>query len=220
MLKKTDAFVELIETTPVTIEEWQRQREIQLKQDRRKVLQLGFSTFFLNRTNRSGIIKGAGVIGGLDQSGKYPIDCRFNKEGLTKRIRRIKKYEDRIHLTKLDAIEFLEKCQSELPTNSFLCIDPPYFNKGKSLYTSAYCANDHEEVARAILKSKLPYIVTYDDTPEIRKHYLQRRQYRFDINYSVQTKRIGTELLIASKGLRLPSEVRHQQVNKPNSKAA
>jgi DNA adenine methylase len=213
VLNKTEDLVRLVERAPVTVMEWHRQREIQGHPSDVNVLELGFSTFFLNRTNRSGVIKGAGVIGGLAQRGNYKLDCRFNHEDLARRIRRIAKYKSRIHLTNLDAIPFLKECDRKLPEDTFYCIDPPYFTKGSSLYTNFYGPGEHKTVARAILKLRHQWIVTYDLAEEIRVLYSKRRQYIFDINYSVQTKRVGSELLIASKGLRLPAEIRRRPAN-------
>lgn len=218
VLHETGALVARIAETPVSISEWRKQREIYREGDVNDPLALGFSAFFLNRTNRSGIIKGAGVIGGLQQEGKYKIDCRYNKEYLIRRIRRVKKYKDRIHLTKYDALKFLAIC--EWPENTLFFIDPPYYNKGAGLYTSYYVANDHAALAQAVLRMSHPWIVTYDDTPEIRGLYRDRRQFCFDINYSLQEKRVGTELLIASKGIKLPETIRDRQVNRPQYRAA
>ncbi len=116
--------------TPVTIEEWLKQREFMRGGKTDDVLALGFCAFFLNRTNRSGIIKGGGAIGGLDQTGNYKIDCRYNAAGLAQRIKRIKKYEDRIHLTNLDAIDFLNKCERNIPKESLLFVEPLTSTKG------------------------------------------------------------------------------------------
>ncbi len=220
VLNETDALVDKIKSTPVTIEEWHCQRDIYLNQDKHDDFSLGFSTFFLNRTNRSGIIKGAGVIGGLSQTGNYKIDCRFNREDLSKRIRRISKYKSRIHLSKLDALNFMKTMDAQLPDRSLFCIDPPYFNKGSSLYTSFYQPEDHKDVSEAVLQLERPWVLTYDNTPEISQLYKARRQFGFDVNYSVQTKRIGTELLVASKGLRMPVEVRERQLHRPQYRAA
>lgn len=219
VLNRTEELVSLIENTPITIEEWKRQRDIQRDDSAIDTLKIGFATFFLNRTNRSGIIKWAGAIGGIHQNGNYKLDCRFNRVDLVRRIRRIKKYENQIHLTNLDATVFMSKA-SALPENSFFCIDPPYFNKGSSLYTSFYGPDDHKGVADLVLGLDHPWIVTYDDIDAVRKLYSSRRQFSFDINYSVQTKRVGTELLIASKGLRLPEDVRARQVHRPQYRAA
>ena len=221
VLNRTDELIHLVEKTAVTISEWQKQREIfRAAESRGDSLRLGFATFFLNRTNRSGVIKGAGVIGGLEQKGNYKIDCRFNRSDLVRRIRRVAKYKGRIHLYGLDAIPFMQSTQATLPKNTFFCVDPPYFNKGSSLYTNFYGPEEHKDVAKAVLRLRFPWIVTYDDTEQIEALYRKRRQFSFDINYSIQTKRIGSELLIASKGLRLPEEIRNRQTNRPSSRAA
>lgn len=213
VLYETDALVELIESADVTVDEWRKQREIYRGNDLSNPLKLGFATFFLNRTNRSGIIGTAGVIGGLAQEGNYKIDCRFNKDELVRRIKRIRKYKNRIHLTRLDALQFL-KCDSGLfPKRTFLAIDPPYFAKGSSLYTSFYSPHDHADVAQAILALDHPWVLTYDAAAEISALYKERPQFLFDIKYSLQTKRIGSELLIASSGLQLPEVIRHKQVD-------
>ena len=213
ILNETDALVELIETVDVTVPEWRNQREIYRGKEISDPLKLGFATFFLNRTNRSGIIGTGGVIGGLAQEGNYKIDCRFNKDELIRRIKRIRKYRNRIHLTRLDALQFL-KCDSGIfPKRTFLAIDPPYFAKGSSLYTSFYSPHDHADVARIILGLNHPWILTYDAAAEISALYKERPQFLFDIKYSLQTKRTGSELLIASRDLQLPEVVRHSQID-------
>lgn len=220
VLNQTEALVDLIRTAPVNMDEWHRQRRICLNPDDFNDLELGFSTFFLNRTNRSGIVKGAGVIGGLNQDGNYKIDCRFNRDELIRRVGRIAKYKSRIHLYQLDALDFMNLMDDRLPARSFFCIDPPYFNKGSSLYTSFYNPDDHAAVSQAVLGLERPWILTYDNTPEISHLYKARRQFGFDVNYSVQTKRVGTELLVASKGLKMPGEVRDRQMHRPQYRAA
>ena len=220
VLNHTDEFVYRIRKTPITVEEWRAQREIHLQMNEDDPVALGFATFFLNRTNRSGIIKAAGVMGGLDQSGPYKLDCRFNRADLERRICRVAKYRNRIHLTRRDALAFIQDISTNLPITTFFCVDPPYFNKGKGLYTSFYDTEDHAVLANTILSLQNPWIVTYDQVPAISKLYRDRRQYQFDITYSVETKRRATELLIASKGLRLPIEVRDRQVSRPQYRAA
>jgi DNA adenine methylase len=220
ILNCTDEFVCMLQRTPITVDEWRLQKKIHQQQDIDNPLPLGFATFFLNRTNRSGIIKDAGVIGGLSQNGNYKIDCRFNRDGLERRIRRVAKYRNRIHLSRQDALAFIDDVHSELPKSTLVCIDPPYFSKGKGLYTSFYEPDDHAILASSIFKLENPWIVTYDNVSSITKLYRNLRQYEFDINYSVETKRLGTELMIASKGLRMPSEIRQRQVNRPQYRAA
>jgi len=220
IFEELDNLLDLILSTPVTIEEWHRQREIQLAPEKHSTLSLGFATFFLNRTNRSGIIKGAGAIGGLQQTGNYKIDCRFNKSALIERIKRIYKYRNRIHLSRLDALDFMKQKQDTLPDRAFFCIDPPYFNKGASLYTSFYGPEDHQQVAEMVLQLKRPWVVTYDNVPEISQLYKRKRQFNFDINYSLNRKRVGHELMIASSRLKIPANSSLSRTNSTRHQVA
>lgn len=202
VLNNTDQLVDLIEKTPVNIAEWERQKIIM---ENGSGLKLGFAGFFLNRTNRSGIIKKAGAIGGINQDGKYLIDCRYNKPELIRRIRRVALYKERIHLTNLDAIEFLKNRSGAIPKSAFFCIDPPYYKKGKGLYTSFYRPEDHLILSKIVRKLKNSWMVTYDNVTQISDIYRGEQQFTFDISYSLNVKRTGTELLIAPNRLKIPS---------------
>ena len=206
VLNHSNDLVKMIEVTPITLKEREKQREIYLESDRSDPLLLGFAAFFLNRTNRSGIIKGAGVIGGKLQNGNYKIDCRFNRENLSDRIRRIYKYKDRITLYNQDAVHFM-KNSGGLSKNTLFFIDPPYYNKGAALYTSFYKPEDHETVAQTVGALDHPWLVTYDNTQSISRLYDNFRQYSFNINYSLRTKRKGDELLITSDDVYIGSEL-------------
>lgn len=209
VLNETDSFIDTILSTNVTIDEWERQKEIYKNKGVDEPVALGFSAFFLNRTNRSGVIKGAGLIGGKKQDGKYKMDCRFNKENLIRRIRRVAAYKGRIHLYNLDAAIFIEK---EFPERSFFCIDPPYVKKGSSLYTSFYEEKDHILIADKVKRIKQPWVVTYDDNSLIRESYKENPQYSFDIRYSLNKKAMGSEMLITSPDLSMPKEVREARL--------
>lgn len=206
IINDTERFIDKIETTPITIEEWYRQRDIQKNKENFDDFSLGFSSFFLNRTNRSGIILKAGVIGGIKQSGNYKLDCRFNKNRLIQQIRRIEEYKHRIHLYNTDAITFIQKMDEILPPNTLYCIDPPYYEKGSTLYTNFYKCKDHIKLSQIILHLKRNWILTYDNVEEITNLYNSVKQFRFDLNYSVARKRIGTELLILSDKIVISNE--------------
>lgn len=218
-LHLTEEFADKVMSVEVTVEEWRRQRTLHQRMDTADPLALGFAAFFLNRTNRSGIIKEAGVIGGLSQSGQYKIDCRFNRPDLARRIRRIAKYKGRIHLYNMDAIELLQQLRGVTKGFSFVYADPPYFNKGAQLYTNFYKPSDHKALADIMLGLPCPWIVTYDNVPAVTSLYRYRRQFAFDIAYSLDGKRTGTEVVIASKGLKLPSELQTWKINKPQYRA-
>jgi DNA adenine methylase len=207
VLDRTEELAAMIEAAPVTISEWRRHRETVMTGSAADPLELGFAAFFLNRTNRSGIIKSGGVIGGLDQTGNYLIDCRFNRPDLAGRVRRIGRYRDRIHLSRLDALEFLDAFERHVSGPVFLCIDPPYFAQGSSLYSNFYRPEDHAVLARRVQQLNQPWLMTYDDAPRILDLYGDRRRFRFSINYSAQNKRQGTELMVVSDDLDLPKSV-------------
>lgn len=205
VLHRTDDLCEKIERTGVTIEEWHRQRQIQ-SEARQGSLELGFSTFFLNRTNRSGILK-AGVIGGLAQSGNWKLDCRFKKPDLIEKIRRIAIYKDQVRLTREDASHFLSSTVQNLPRHALINIDPPYYRKGPGLYCSFYQPSDHEQLARTIRSLARPWMLTYDDTPEIRELYEGLPLATKGLTYYAQVKRTGVELMVLEPSLSIPSDV-------------
>ncbi|ELB1513230.1 DNA adenine methylase [Vibrio sp. Vb2354] len=198
VLYRTDELCSLIQETEVTIEEWHKQKNIYANE--KDVLRLGFSTFFLNRTNRSGIIK-AGVIGGLDQTGNYLLDCRYQKDTLISKIRAIAERVDDIHLTNLDATHFIDEYLSSIDGACLVNIDPPYYVKGKGLYQNFYEHDDHYRLYESVKRIKHPWIVTYDDTPEITGIYAEFEPQSFGLTYTAQTKRKGSELIIHSPAL-------------------
>lgn len=191
----TDELVDRVENVTFTIEEWRKQKQIQKEKLIANPLDLAFSTLYLNRTNRSGIIK-AGVMGGLAQTGNYKMDCRFNKADIISKIYAIAKRQADICIYNLDAIEFIHRIENQ--ENLVLMIDPPYYNKGQTLYANFYRHDDHAKIADVLTNTTLPWILTYDNTPEIIELYRNFNQYSFNINYSVAKKRVGSELLITS----------------------
>ena len=206
VLNSPDELCSLISRTAVTVEEWQKQKKIQTDGESHSSLDLGFSTFFLNRTNRSGIIKG-GLIGGKEQAGTWKLDVRFNKPELISRIQKIASYSDRINITKLDAIDFLTNNLPLLPQKTFIYIDPPYYVKGEGLYENHYKHDDHERVSQAIsnIKNK-EWIVSYDNVPAICKFYEQFEQKTYGLKYSAQSKYTGSEVMIYSPQLIIPEQ--------------
>ena len=211
VLNYTNKLCDLINKTNVNIKNWQNTRKVQKNKQKANLLELGFSTFFQNRTNMSGIIK-AGVIGGKNQNGKYKMECRFNKQDLIKRIRKIAEHKENIKLYNLDAIDLIKKIQKESQNSKtiFYC-DPPYYLKGSSLYTNHYQHKDHEEVSRLIKKIKsIHWIVSYDDTPEIEKIYRwvdKNRQIKYSFFHNAHRAKEGNEILFFSDNIYLNSQL-------------
>lgn len=189
-------FVELVASTPLTIGEWQRQREIYRSRDESDVLRLGFAFFFLNRTNRSGILN-AGVIGGQRQEGKYKIDARFNRHTLVERLTAIGDLADRITVSDFDGRTVIQRYSHD--SRSFMYIDPPYVQAGSQLYLNAFDGRDHKALS-AIVNSveKAHWLMTYDTAPLIEKLYQDQFQCRLELTYSARHPGQAEELLVAS----------------------
>ncbi len=202
VLNKTDELCQLINDTPVTVETWERQRQIQKDKQRQGLLKVGFSTFFLNRTNRSGILN-AGIIGGRQQTGEWKIDARYNKKDLINRIERIAQYKSKIVLHNSDAIQLVKSLRKTLPAKSLFYFDPPYYVKGKDLYLNYYQDKDHQDIATEISKvSNQKWIVTYDDVSQIRKLYSGYRKKPFKLFYSAgSANKEGKEIMIFSDNI-------------------
>ncbi len=199
VLNSTEQLCERVAHTEVNIAEWYHQRQIHTD-ERANLLDLGFATLFLNRTNRSGILKG-GVIGGLSQTGKYSIDCRFGRGELIRKIRRIALYKEQVHLTCIDARQYISSELKKLPQHALVNVDPPYYRAGPDLYTNAYQPQDHLALAKEVQKMPRRWMLTYDDVPEICSMYAKLTQYRKTLTYYAQVKRAAVELLILSRGL-------------------
>jgi DNA adenine methylase len=205
VLEHPDDICKMIGDTRITIEAWKRQKTVLAHPQDHSLVQLGFSAFFLNRTNRSGIIRG-GVIGGKRQNGRWKLDARFNKRDLIARIARIARYAKRTSLYNLDAAEFLRTVFPTLPSKCLLYLDPPYYVKGEGLYEHHYTHKDHVAIARHVSAMEHhPWVVSYDAAPEILQLYRGFRRLRYDLAYSVQDRYSGSEVMFVSPMLKIPA---------------
>ena len=198
MVKNSDEFLRLLSKTPLTVDEWKNQREVYRRRHDASVdpLALGFATFFLNRTSRSGVL-GAGVIGGFAQAGTYKIDARFDKEVLQARIEKLAEFSGRIRITKQDGAARLREY---LPKdNVFAYVDPPYVEKGSSLYMSAFKEEDHKDLATVLnCHAGMNWVLTYDVTDLIKSLYKAREVSEFRLLYSAHLRGTKNELKRAS----------------------
>lgn len=208
LLRETQRFLEMVATVPLDIEEWHRQKAVLANQKTASCFDLGFAAFYLNRCNRSGILK-AGPIGGKLQNGSYTLDARFNRESLIEKIQNIEKHKDKIIVYEKDAIELLKFVVPTISGPKIIYLDPPYYVKGQQLYMNAYDHEDHENLAwllSSACKDEL-WVLTYDDAPEIRDLYDGGTVLDYSLNYFAHHAKKGSELLITSPNLKLPNEV-------------
>lgn len=203
VLNYSEELCSLIKKTPVNLNVWKKQKRIQKEKDNYDLLTLGFSTFFLNRTNYSGILN-AGAIGGKSQKGIWKINARFNKKNLIKRIKKISLYKDKIKLYNMDAVELIKILKNKLPKETLFYLDPPYYNKGKELYLNYYLDRDHKLIAEEINKAKKQkWVITYDDVELIKQLYKKNKQINYSLVYSVGKLKKGKEIMIFSNNLKL-----------------
>lgn len=204
VLHRPGHFESLLSRTRVSMSEWRRQRDTY--RDRRQLSRIrrGFAAFYLNRCNRSGIIMNGGPIGGIRQKGEWKLNARYNKTELIRRCRKLAEYRDRIHVTCKDGIDFLSSCDQ---SKTFFFIDPPYYVKGPTLYLNLLDDKYHETLASRLRSMPtLPWVLTYDDCPQVRRLYRDWASIRpFRLRYAASERRDGRELLITPKWIRLPS---------------
>jgi DNA adenine methylase len=205
VLDHTEELCRLVRDTPRTVDAWDVQKRILANEADHDVLAVGFAMFFLNRTNRSGILNG-GIIGGRDQLGPWKIDARYNAEELIHRIEAIARMRSRIKLTRLDALKFLRNGIQRWPDKTLIYLDPPYYVKGRDLYYHFYKHEDHENVAMLVQQeiTDQRWIVSYDNVSEIRDLYSGCRRVIYGIGYSARSTRQGSEVMFFSEGLEVP----------------
>lgn len=194
----TDYLINKIRRTDITIEEWKKQKAIYTSTKNKR--KLAFATLFLNRTNRSGIMNG-GPIGGTDQSGIWKVNARFTKQTIIDRLEKIKEFHNKIEVSNLDGIELLKKLEERKNQSQyFIFLDPPYFQKGQSLYLNHYSNKDHENLSEFLEKSSFKkWIMTYDDVPYIKNLYATMRTKGFAIQHNAYESKVGREVMIFPK---------------------
>lgn len=204
VLNDTDALLSRVHDTPVTMQQWERMRALLVDADA-SPLDKGFATFFLNRTNRSGILK-AGVIGGKAQSGPWKLDVRYNRQDLAYRIRAIAERRKSIHLHCEDARRLLKRLAPNLANLNLVYLDPPYYQKGQDLYLNFYDDDDHAQLARTLkaLPARVRWMLSYDAHPKIAALYKRYAGFAYTLNYTAQERTRGKELIFFSRGMQIP----------------
>lgn len=201
ILHETERFIKKIRTTPITMQEWYHQREIysSLENISGYNFELAFAAFFLNRTNRAGIITG-GPIGGYEQKSEYSLNCRYNTNSLITKIELIANKRTQIELYHMDGIPFIRDILIPMDgAHLFIFFDPPYFKQGKKLYKNGLDAIYHENLSISIQQLHDRYwITTYDDVSQIRRLYKESDGYTYQLRYSANRVRKESELFFRS----------------------
>ena len=205
--KYPEELLALLESTPITMDEWFRWRLVLREGSEATIVEKGFATLFLNRTNRSGILK-AGVIGGKNQDGDYKLDARFKKDVVAARIEAIAKRSGNISVYCEDSLQLLNRCAEFLPMQSLIYLDPPYYVKGKGLYRNYYEHDDHVAIAEKLQQKSFqwPWVVSYDNAEEICAMYQMSKSLSYGLNYTAQRRYVGNEVMFFSRKIVVPDE--------------
>lgn len=200
MTKENGAFLDKMWNTEVSLAEWYNQRDIYFHSNQKYSLAYGFAAFYLNRTNHSGILA-SGPIGGRNQE-NWKLDVRFDKKNLAERIKAIGELKGQIKVYNRDIFCFIRNHLTKYHEKSFVYLDPPYYRRGKVLYKNFFDAKMHKDLKARILKDiNIPWVVSYDDVPEIREIYQDVPSKAFSLNYSLANNGNGKEIMFFSKGL-------------------
>jgi DNA adenine methylase len=202
-----EALCSLVAAAQLNIDEWYRQREIRRRPDQHSELELGFATLYLNRANRSGIIEGAGPVGGYHQSGTLRLDARFNKDTVIERIQLVRELAERISVTNIDAVQYINTYGGA--DGDVMYLDPPYYVRGQRLYKNFYEHDDHQRISESVRELTGNWVVSYDDVPAIRTLYSWASPLQLTLRYTAGTSAIGREVVFVSSSLRVSaSELR------------
>lgn len=203
--EQSNQLIDWIEDTSVDLGVWRKSKDIVKNYKNHSLLEVATATFFLNRTNISGVIKG-GAIGGLDQTGKYKIDVRFNKKDLIPRFEKIAKFKDRIIVSNLDGVKFIQNLNRK-KENIFIYLDPPYVEKGYQLYLNSYSENDHIKLSKYITKLNKDWIMSYDNNQFIVDTYSDYRKISYSLSQST-SNRVGKEIFIFDNEIKYASSMK------------
>lgn len=211
IFSETNEFINLLNKTPISVEEWEKWNLIVKNKNIREKysdLEIGFATFYTNRCNRSGILN-AGVIGGKEQNGKWKINARFNKKDLIKRIEKLQEMKENISFFNKDAIPFLSEdiIKKNLIKKSIIYLDPPYYKNGPTLYLNYFTDKNHIELNNFLKNFNAKWILSYDDIGFIRELYNGRNLNSFQKNHFANKKKVGKELIIWSDNCKIPNNI-------------
>lgn len=205
----SEELIEKVENCQVDIDTWHAQHEVLSDPGGRDDLDLGFATFFLNRTNRSGILR-ARPIGGLQQDGPWRLYCRFNKSDLIRRLHRIAQHSSQISVFEGEAIDLLASTEVLRREHTFVYVDPPYLTRSSDLYLDEMSYAGHREIAQLLRDEFDFWMASYDiDKRVTTELYPDSRILTFALRHCASRTHVGTEQIAFSDACVLDDSIRY-----------
>ncbi len=167
--------------------------------------------FILNRITFSGVVESGGY-------SQLAFVGRFTESSI-ERVAKLGKLLEGIKITFLDYREVLSSGGKEV----FTFLDPPYFKATKSkLYGKngiLHTGFNHDEFTVALKKCNHSWLITYDDSPEIRKNFNFANIYEWELQYGMNNYRQGkadkgSELFISNYLLPITSKSKSREEEK------
>lgn len=204
VINQPEELCRAIHDVKITKEEWLKQEAILNTPADHSLLEVGFSNFFLNRTNRPGVLW-KNAFREIKQNELGAIDPRFNKNELIRRIEWIAMFRPRIRLYNLDADDFIKSVLPTLSSESLVYLDPPYYVKGWRPYEGDYSHDGHANIAKLVKEQIDQYwVVSYDNVPEAIEMYKGYSSMAYDIKHRARDSYIGAEIMFFSDRLIIP----------------
>ena len=193
---QSEGLIEKVENCHVDIDAWHAQYEVLTDPGGHDDLDLGFATFFLNRTNRSGILR-ARPIGGLQQDGPWRLDCRFNKSDLVSRLHSIAQRSSQISVFEGEAIDLLASTDELRREHTFVYVDE-----------MSYAG--HKEIAQLLRDEFRFWMASYDiDKRVTTELYPDSRILTFALRHCASRTHVGTEQIAFSDACVLDDSIRY-----------
>lgn len=187
----------------ITLAAWQELRNTPLNGHRTN----GWKCLFLNRTSFSGILSPrAGPIGGKAQASDYKIDCRFYRQTTIGRLMELSSRKDSVRSVGVAdwraTVRKYTRAKNHSSAGLLFYFDPPFYHKADRLYGHYFKPEQHEALVARVAKIKAPWILSYDDCPEVvklfRKYGMRYRKVPVQYTSSARKIRDQQRELVAS----------------------
>jgi DNA adenine methylase len=98
---------------------------------------------------------------------------------------------EKLEDAKITSVDFADVITTPSSKKVLMFVDPPYFSPLKRKhYRHGFVLNDHIRLMEVLKKTKFRFILTYDDSPEVRELYKWAKLYTVNFFYRVENSAI------------------------------